>query len=323
MEWSLRSMTVATFCAQVGVVIRIAISTGCTDNTGYLCTPFTGMPADMLGCFIMGTLCVKRQTSIRNWKEKHDAADDGDLLTIFPVDDRRVKNARFLLRSALCSVITSFSAWIVKSAEHWYEGRWVDGLSSLLVPSLAFITLLVVGKDVALLISRLRLERRKACWLPLLSAFGFGFGVLAFWAVGASGFFMIMAGSNVHWVVAILLVPIGTFTRIMLQSRLNTRRWPFGTMLCNILACTAESIVKVHVSGFSTDDARRSTYNGVLEGLIASTSTVASVIDEIVHECDTIHASCVSGFLYLVSSFVCCGGASLIVFAAGQYHANT
>ena len=311
-------MSIATFCAQVGVVVRIAISTGCAGNTGYLCTPFTAMPADMLGCFIMGMLCTQSQALRRAVKD-----DDGQLLGVFPVDDDRVVQARFILRAALCSVITSFSAWIVQSAEYWYEGRWVDGLSSMLVPSLVFIMSLKVGNDVALLLSRLELERYRACLLPFTSAVGSCVGVLAFWLVGASGFFLIRVGSNVHWLVATLLVPIGTFVRIMLQSRLNTRRWPFGTMLCNLLACTAESIVKVYTNGFPTDDARLSTYRGVLEGLVASTSTVSSVVDEIVHECDTIHTSCVSGFLYLVSSVACCAGASLLVFAAAQYQVNT
>ena len=81
-------------------------------------------------------------------------------------------------------------------------------------------------------------------------------------------------------------------------------------MACNVLACVAEALVLVTIGP-------RGVARGVLEGLIASTSTVSSVIDEVTHETDTVHDGSVwrAGVSFLLAQIVVCTLLPLAIFA--------
>lgn len=272
--------------------------------------PFPQIVAELAGCAVMGLSATVKDAGRRRAPHVPLRTEDADLPCVLP--DPALVAPREIFQSGFAAVLTSFSAWIVSSAHYYYRGEWVDAIFTVLIPGSAFFTLFLIGEDAAFLTRRARLPAAIA--RPLVSFIAFAFRLMSglSWVVAAvAAGALVNRGAATHWLSAVLFAPLGMTCRVWIQHRLNRPGVPFGTLLCNGLACLAEALIVV----FGGDTGL---FLGLIEGFVAALSTVSSVVHEVVHEIDDLHRAGFgrSGIAYLALQVVIGTVLPLIVFAA-------
>lgn len=317
MRWTLHVMSTAAFLTQIAVIVRISVVEICRQSyfvDTYACKPFPQFVAEMIGCTLMGLASTIGEASKRRHMIKTDDESIQDLPCMFA--DENVKDFHFIFKAAFAAVLTSFSAWIVSSARYYYRGEWVNAIFTIIVPGSALFMLFLIGEDIGLFVHRrFNPIRYRACFNYILKVISVLFGILA-WIVAVCASGSLVFQNATHWLSAALFAPLGAFCRIIVQENLNnTGRLPYGTLLCNAIACLCEALVLV----YGGDDG---IFLGIMEGLIASFSTVSSVVSEVVHGIPSIHEEKLfSGFFYFVLQVFIGTLLPLIVFwAVGRDH---
>lgn len=311
MDWKISTLAATGFMAQLGVACRLGILEICTTTYAetYACQPFPQLLADIFGSFLIGMTSTALNVNKRRHAYMIDFRDS-KLPILFPSECKTTATAFFVFRSGFCSSFTSFSAWIISSAKSYYTGDYATAIFTIVIPGMTFFAAYNVGEILALAIHRRLSCMRDKGWIDAVVRWLLVAAQAAVFAVAVCVAATLMYAPATHWHVAILLAPVGACCRILFQAQLNTSDVPFGTMLSNISASGIEAVLVTFASGRIR--------NGVLEGFVASFSTVSSFVDEITyHTRSIIRGVWRSDFLVCLTQIVLATAVALIVFAAG------
>ena len=265
------------------------------------CALFPDFVGNTIGCLVLGALSSEASVATRT-RTLHGESTFPAVLPSPSVDP--ITRA---LRGGFCSVLTSMSQWMVVTAERFVDGATVDALFTLWVGTCASLLAFNIGRDIAVGMRRaVRLSPPALRAIVTQSA-----RLLVEWPIVPSGFWVAivlqsawLGRGTTHWLVALLLAPIGTIVRLFLQDVLSSRvfGWPIGTFACNVLGTLAEAV-------FLRIAHQSPVVVGAMQGLCASLSTVASFVEEVVVAQPSIHASLSrSGCVYAILTFAVCTG---------------
>lgn len=303
----------AASCAQLSVALRVAIAQTCDDPPWVAtmpCALFPDFVGNVVGCVLMGSLC-SQATALARLRGPSCGDDDASgasksRVAVYPYED--AARVFELLRWSMPSVITSFSQWMLYVGRRFRHGHAVDALHTVLVPWTAFVFAYGAGCEIAALVVA---HRRAQFFLRTIGAplvaLAIPLCVVGFWCTVLGASLSLRAGDGTlsHWAGALLLAPIGSLCRRSVQIALNRpRRFPYGTLVCNVVGCAIEAVIETRVS----DDGLR---QSLAQGFCASLSTVSSVVEESVVGLPTVDPTYVHNrVVYLVCSVGLC--ASLV-----------
>ena len=303
MNWTVKACFVVAFASHIGVLTRMSFVAVCSKPffvDSYPCRPFPQIVSDILGCAFMGLT-----TNMRLMSDDYHIVD-GER------KNRDAQFAHFVFRSGFTSVVTSLSAWIVASAHYYHRGDWPTAIFTVIIPGFAFFMSFKVAQDIALFL-RLKLHADRIFrYINFTVLNNLAAGCACIVVVCAGGLLSVTEPADADWLIILLFAPIGCIVRIFIQEHFNRRKLPLGTILCNIIACTSEAFVIVTIGGTSTLG------SSLLEGLIASTSTVASVVHETFYLPGLRQTITQSGIAFLVYQIVLCTVIPLCIFSAND-----
>jgi len=282
---------------------------------------FKDLPANMLGCFVIGILT---STGALNSLFPSLNAPELPMAAVAPHRELVQKNSSLQLglRTGFCGSLTTFASWklqmvqmLVAGTGAYYHSQWLGVGLALILGTMAALASLVVGQHVALGLLKWRETRSNKNKLNEEAETSEGKSqtlmailvALTCILVSAGALFGVVASDGTgfwrRFYASVLLAPFGAVARWQLSSLNGTLPWswfPAGTFAANMLACILSFVsqgIDTTMTGIKTE------YQLLLfalrTGLAGSLSTVSTWVVEIqklMSKSETLHR----GYFYAV-----------------------
>lgn len=306
-------------CGQVGVLSRFWLHHGCAGpwKGSILCSPFDDLPANMLGCFIMGLLCDGNTSarlmrcSVADVEPTSAARVEIDYikkmpLTLMPgLESGTMPTLLLGLRTGFCGSLTTFSSWNAAMARLLVVGDIGDAIAGYLIGLMLSCACYRAGQQVglywSLLWSKLMPTGPNGSCEVRLAACCHNYSVLAratcvllllgTFAGEAAAFILSSTPSQLstNLLLALFFAPLGVILRWWLSSFNGkcSRTFCLGTFAANMLACAVSAAVEV-IDIRYTDAWTQDVTSGISIGFAGSLSTVSTFIAEVLDKLESI-----------------------------------